>query len=148
MFQRELTSIYCSKESWQQKFTTPSLCNSTSSILRDKDMFARTYVRVRKRRENEVMRAPNSQSQSRMNEPGFYRYWNNATNFKKSNKTERLLYEWRKIETLLRWEESNRIINTLLDGFLLVELHFGLSKGSPKYCRLVKIPGHFGWSTT
>ena len=31
--------------------------------------------------------------------------------------------------------------------FLLVELYFDSPKGSPKYCRLVKIPSHTGWST-
>ena len=31
--------------------------------------------------------------------------------------------------------------------FLLVELYFGSPKGSPKYCQLVKIPSHIGWST-
>ena len=32
-------------------------------------MFAFIYARIRNRRENEVTRAPNSQSQSRKNEP-------------------------------------------------------------------------------
>ena len=38
-----------------------------SSIPGDEEIFARTYARVRKRRENELTHAPNSQSQSRMN---------------------------------------------------------------------------------
>ena len=41
-------------------------------ILRYEEVFACMCTRVRKRRENEVTGAPNSQSQSRMNEPVFY----------------------------------------------------------------------------
>ena len=58
-------------------------CGSTD-LSRDEEMFALftlhvQYVdaRVRKWRENEAMRALNSQSQSQMNEPVFYWYWNN-----------------------------------------------------------------------
>ena len=39
--------------------------------LRDEEVFARMCARVRKRQENEVMHVPNSQSESRMNEPVF-----------------------------------------------------------------------------
>ena len=62
------TSIYCSKKSRLQKFTTPKARKGSSTewfissvILRDEEMFAHMCVRVWKRRENEVMRAPNSQ---------------------------------------------------------------------------------------
>ena len=110
-------------------------------------------ARVQKRRENEVTRAPNcSQSQSRMNEPVFCRYGNNATNFNKSNKIERFLCEWRKIKTIKvgRNQSYNKHLIRRLTSqydclFLLVELYFGSPKGSPKYCRLVKILAQSYW---
>ena len=87
--------------------------------LRDEEVFAGVCTRIWKRRENEVTHMPNSQSQSQLNEPVFWWYGNNATNFNKSNKIERFLCEWRTIKTLWRWEESNHIINTLLDSWPL-----------------------------
>ena len=133
-----MTSIYCSKKSCPQKFITPNTFQLNGSFHQYWKTKKCLHVCARaseKGGKMKLMSAPNSQSQSQMNEPVFCRYWNNATNFKKSNKIERFLYEWRKIMTLLRCEESNRIINTLLDGwpannqygwvFLLVELYFG-----------------------
>ena len=110
------------KKNWLQTFYTRPNSQFNWMVhfinkLRDEEVFACMCTRVRKRRENEVTRTPNSQSESRMNEPVFLRYGNNATNFNKSNNIERFLREWRTIKTLRRWEESNRIINTLLGGW-------------------------------
>ena len=102
-------------------------CSSTSSIFRDEEMFARMYARVRKRRKMKWRACPTA---NRSHE------WTNRFSTskciettprisRKSNRVEWCLYKWRKIKTLLRWGESS----------------------SPKYCQLVRIPSHFGWST-
>ena len=136
----------------QKELTTKfynTKCSSTDFILilTDEELLTCTYARFRKRRENEATRAPNSQSQSQVNEPIFYRYWNNATTFKKSNEIEWFLYEWRKLDFIkVRRKQSynKHLIRRLTSQygwvFLLVELYFGSPKGLPKYCQLVKIP--------
>ena len=99
-------------------------------------------ARVRKKRENEVTRAPNcSQSQSRMNEPVFYRY------VIQQIKQNRAIFVWMKknkdfIKVRRKLSYNKHLIRRLTSQygwvFLLVELYF------IKYCRLVKIPSHIG----
>ena len=64
LLQKELTTkVYNTKHS-----------STDLSVLHERRRCVCTYARVQKRRENEVMRAPNQ----RMNERVFYQYWNNA----------------------------------------------------------------------
>ena len=155
MLQHKLTSIYCSKKSRQQKFRTPKAVHDqlNGSFHQYWETKKCLHVRTWASKKGGKMKwhaSPNSQSQSQMNEPVFYQYWNNATNFKKSNKIEWFLYEWRKIKTLWRWEESNRIINTLLDSWPANMAGYFYSSSyilAWLYCRLEKIPSHIGWST-
>ena len=130
--QRELTiKVYKTKRSSTEWFIwRRSVC-----------MYVR--ARFRKRRENEVTCAPNSQSQSRINE------------FQQI-KQNRAIFVWMKknkdfIKVRRKQSYNKHLIRRLTSQygrvFLLVKLYFGSSKGSPKYCRLVKIPSHIGRST-
>ena len=99
-------------------------------------------ARVRKKRENDVTRAPNcSQSQSRMNEPVFYRY------VIQQIKQNRAIFVWMKnnkdfMKVRRKLSYNKHLIRRLTSQygwvFLLVELYF------IKYYRLVKIPSHIG----
>ena len=75
MLQNDPNSIYCSKRDDYKSLQHLNVVQLTYQEMKT-EMSARTYVcaRVRKWRENEVTRAPNSKSQFRMNEPASYRY--------------------------------------------------------------------------
>ena len=131
ILQHEVTSIYCSKKSWLQKFTTLNVVQLTYQYLETKKCFMYVCARLKKAGKwSEVLAqqpitVPNEQT-------SFLPVLKQRHEFQEI-KQNRASFVWmKKSKDLLGWEESNRIINTL---------------DSPKYCRLVKIPSHIGWST-
>ena len=104
--------------------------------LRDEEVFACMCARVRKRRENEVTRAPNSQS------TGFLAVWKQRNEFQQI-KQHRAIFVWMKnnkefMKVRRKQSYNKHLIRRLISQygwvFLLVELYFGSPKGSPKYC--------------
>ena len=160
MLQHELTSIYFSKKADYKRLQDQTQFNWLVHFinkLRDEEVFAYMCARVRKRRENEVTRTPNSQSQSRTNErTGFLAVWKQRNEFQQI-KQNQAIFVWIKnnkdfMKVRRKQSYNKHLIRRLTSQygwvFLLVELYFaGSPKGSRKYCRLVKIPSHIGWST-
>ena len=137
LLQKELTAkVYNTKHSSTEWFI------SSVQYLEMKNLC--TYVRARPEKSGKWSDARAQHSHKWMDRFSTGIETTPRINFKKGNKIERFLFEWRKRETLLRWEESliRRLTSQYGWVFLLVELYFGSPKGSPKYCRLVKIPSH------
>ena len=155
MLLHALTSIYFSKKADCKRLQEQTQFNWMVHFinkLRDEEVFACMCARVRKRRENEVTRAPNTVTTERT---GFLAVWKQHNEFQQINQN-RAIFVWmenNKDFMKVRRKQSNNkhLIRRLTSQygwvFLLVELYFGSPKGSPKYCRLVKIPSHIGWST-
>ena len=153
MLQHELSSIYFSKKSWLQTFTRSfSSTEWFISPIIPRDM----YVRARPKKAGKWGGARAQQSITVTNEQtGFLLAWKQRNEFQQI-KQNWATYVWMKKNKDFikkRWKQSynKHLIRRLTSQygwvFLLVELYFGSPKGSPKYCRLVKIPSYIGWST-
>ena len=86
---------------------------------------------------------------------GFLAVWKQPNEFQQI-KQHRAIFVWMKnnkdfMKVRRKQSYNKHLIRWLTSQygwvFLLVELYFGSPKGSPKYCRLIKIPSHIGWST-
>ena len=115
------------------------------------------YVRTRPKKAGEWgdARAQLQPIRVKNERTGFLPVWKQRNEFQQI-KQNRAIFVWMKknkdfIKVRRKQSYNKHLIRRLTSQYgwvlLLVELYFGSAKGSPKYCRLVKIPSHIGWLT-